>query len=155
LLRIPKGLLDGIKQKHPDKLVIDMRLNLGGDYSEGMKYLIEPISQLTDINRKGHLFVLISPYAFSAGMSNAAQFRSHPAALLVGQTIGERPNNCQEAREMRLPDSGLTVRYSTQFYKFADADENLVRPDHEIVPTWTAFLDGRDLAMDWVQAEGR
>ena len=42
-------------------------------------------AQLPDINRRGHLFVLISAYTFSAGMPNAAQFRSLTAATLVGQ----------------------------------------------------------------------
>lgn len=148
-----KGLLELIKQQPPDKLVIDMRLNLGGDYHEGEKYLIDPIRALPNINRKGHLFVLISPYTFSAGMSNAAQFRTLTAALLGGQTIGERPNSYQEAREMRLPNSRLVVRYSTQFYKFVESGENIIHPDREIIPSWTNFKAGRDPVLEWVVAQ--
>jgi len=47
-----KGLFDLIKQQNPDKLVIDMRLNGGGDYNVGLKHLVHPIRDLPDTNRK-------------------------------------------------------------------------------------------------------
>ena len=145
-----KGLFDLIKQEHPDKLVIDMRLNGGGDYEEGLKYIVHPIRDLPDINRKGHLFILIGPTTFSAAMSNAAHFRYQTNAILAGQPIGEKPNSYQEAREFQLPNSHWTVRYSVKFYKFVDKGENLIRPDKEIIPTWDDYKSGRDPVLDWV-----
>jgi len=35
----------------------------------------------------------VSSVTFSAAMNNAAQFRSRTEAILVGQTIGEKPNS--------------------------------------------------------------
>jgi Peptidase family S41 len=145
-----KGLFELIKQQHPDKLVIDLRLNGGGDYTEGLKYLVHPIRDLADVNRKGHLFVLIGPSTFSAAMSNSAHFRYQTNAILVGQQIGEKPNSYQEPREMKLPNSHWTVRYSTKFYKFVETGENVIRPDREIVPTWDDYRSGRDPVLDWV-----
>ena len=83
-------LLNLIKAHQPDKLVIDLRQNGGGDYTLGRKFVIDPIRKLPNLNTKGHLFVLIGPYTFSAGMANAAQFRSETAAILVGEPIGEK-----------------------------------------------------------------
>ena len=100
-----KGFFDLIKHQHPDKLVIDMRMNGGGDYNVGLRHLVQPIRDLADINRRGHLFVLIGPDTFSAAMSNSAHFRCQTNAILVGQQIGEKPNSYQEGREMRLPNS--------------------------------------------------
>lgn len=145
-----KAMLAKIREKNPQKLVIDLRRNRGGDYTLGEKYLIHPIRDLPSINRKGHLFVLISANTFSAAMNNAAQFRTQTAALLVGQEIGEKPNSYQEPRSMTLPNSHLTVRYSTKFYKFVDSGENAVRPDQEIVPTWADYKAGRDPVLEWV-----
>ena len=145
-----KGLFDLIKQQHPDKLVIDMRLNGGGDYTVGLRHLVHPIRDLADINRKGHLFVLIGPDTFSAAMSNSAHFRYQTNAILVGQQIGEKPNSYQEGREMKLPNSHWTVRYSVKFYKFVDNGENLIRPDQEIIPSWDDYKSGRDPVLDWV-----
>lgn len=149
-----KGLFDLVKQQAPDKLVIDMRLNGGGDYNEGLRYLVHPIRNLSDINRKGHLFVLVGPNTFSAAMSNSAHFRYQTNAILVGQQIGEKPNSYQEAREMKLPNSHWTVRYSVKFYKFVESGENLIRPDQEIIPSWDDYRSGRDPVLEWVFSYG-
>jgi putative CocE/NonD family hydrolase len=148
--RHAKGLFELVREKGPEKLVIDLRQNGGGDYTEGEKHLIEPVRRLAGINRKGHLFVLIGPYTFSAAMSNAAQFRSRTAALLVGEPVGEKPNSYQESREMRLPHSHLVVGYSVQFYKFVEGGDNEIRPDHPVGRSWEAFKAGRDPALEWV-----
>lgn len=149
-----KGLFDLINQQHPDKLAIDLRLNGGGDYKEGLKHLVHPIRDLAGINRKGHLFVLVGPNTFSAAMSNAAHFRYQTNAILVGQQIGEKPNSYQEAREMKLPNSHWTVRYSVKFYKFVENGENVIRPDQEIAPTWDDYRSGRDPVLEWVMSYG-
>jgi hypothetical protein len=81
-----------IKREDPDKVVIDLRQNGGGDYDHGLRYLVHPPQADKKINRKGHLFVLIGPGTFSAAMSNAAQFRTMTNAALVGKPIGDRPN---------------------------------------------------------------
>lgn len=145
-----KAMLETIQQKQPRKLVIDLRRNRGGDYTLGEKYLLHPIRDLTSINKKGHLFVLISADTFSAAMNNAAQFRAQTAAMLVGQEIGEKPNSYQEPRSMTLPNSHLTVRYSTRYYQFAASGENAIRPDQEIVPGWADYQAGRDPVLEWV-----
>lgn len=149
-----KGLFDLIKQQHPDKLVVDMRLNGGGDYEVGLKHLVHPIRNLGDINRKGHLFVFIGHGTFSAAMSNSAHFRYQTNALLVGEQIGEKPNSYQEAREMILPNSHWTVRYSVKFYQFVESGENVIRPDKEIVPSWDDYRSGRDPVLEWVLKYG-
>lgn len=141
-----------INEHHPRQVAIDFRSNLGGDYTQGEKYVIQPLRAMPDINSHGHLFVLTSPYTFSAGMSNAAQFRTLTHAILVGQPIGERPNSYQEARELRLPNSHLVVRVSTHHYEFAPGDkDNVVRPDKEIDRNWNDYRAGRDAVLDWVQ----
>ncbi len=152
LARPAKGMFDTLEREHPDKLVIDLRQNGGGDYNVGLKHLIEPLQKDRDINRKGHLFVLIGPNTFSAAMSNAAQFRTMTEATLVGQTIGERPNSYQEPRQFTLPNSHFTVRYSTQYYKFVEGTANVVAPDKEIAPTWEEYKSGHDPVLEWVLA---
>lgn len=102
----------------------------------GEKYVVGPVARHTAVNRHGRLYVLIGRSVFSAGMSNASQFRTQTHAILVGERIGERPNSWQEAREFTLPRSHLVVRYSTKFYRFAPAGQNLIAPDVTVAPTW-------------------
>ena len=145
-----RALTDLIQHEHPDNLVIDLRLNAGGDFEQGLKYVVNPIRRMSKINRSGHLFVLIGPRTFSAAMANAAHFRKRTKAILVGQPIGEKPNSYQEAREMVLPNSRWVARYSVRFYRFVHGEENLIRPDREVAGTWADFQAGRDPVMDWV-----
>jgi hypothetical protein len=78
------------------------------------------------------------------------KFRDQTAAILAGQEIGEKPNSYQEAEEMTLPNSHLTVRYSTKFYHFSGNPENAIRPDQEIDPTWADYRAGADPVSAWV-----
>jgi hypothetical protein len=145
-----RGLFDLIEKERPEKLVIDLRQNGGGDYFVGLANMVSRIRNLPEINRKGHLFVLIGPFTFSAAMSNSAHFRQRTAATLVGLPIGEKPNSYQESRLATLPNSHLTLSYSVRFYKFVDAGENMIRPDREIETTWANFKAGRDPVLEWV-----
>jgi hypothetical protein len=147
---LSRTVFDLINNNHAEYLVVDLRLNKGGDYLLGLKYLVNPIRKISAINRTGHLFVLIGPRTFSAAMSNAAHFRAGTHATLVGEPIGEKPNSYQEAREMTLPHSRWIVRYSVKFYKFAKGSENLIRPDEEITETWDHYINGRDPVLDAV-----
>jgi hypothetical protein len=142
-----------IDKTHAQKLIIDMRDNGGGDNTEGDQWLVKPLKARADLNVKGRLFVLIGPLTFSAAMNNAAQFADETNAVLVGQTIGERPNSYQEPRQFRLPNSHLVVRASTLFYTFRKTGENAVRPAKEIIPTWPDVKAGRDPVLEWVLAQ--
>jgi len=144
-----RSMFDLLKSSHANKLIIDLRQNGGGDYTVGEADLVRPIAELPSINRKGHLFVLIGPETFSAAMNNAAQFRSKTAAILVGETIGEKPNSYQEPRELVLPNSHVVVRYSTRWYAFQPHGPNEISPDVRILPSWADYASGRDPAVDY------
>jgi hypothetical protein len=148
-----KTMFSLIDRTHASKLIIDMRDNGGGDNTVGHAELVKPIEAQPELNRKGHLFVLIGPLTFSAAMNNAAQFADETNAILAGETIGERPNSYQEPRQFRLPNSHLVIRASTLYYEFRKHAENAVRPEKEIIPTWDDVKAGRDPVMDWVLAQ--
>lgn len=143
-----KGLLRLIRQSDPEKLVIDLRQNGGGDYKKGLKHVVHPIRNLSKINQRGHLLILVGPNTFSAAMSNSAHFRFQTNAILVGQQIGEKPNSYQESRVMKLPNSQWKVQYSVKFYKFVEKGENLIHPDVEVTPTWDDYKAGRDPVLE-------
>lgn len=132
------------------RLVIDLRQNGGGDFLQGRKHLIAPITRRADINQRGRLFVIVGRYTFSAAMVNAIDFRKETKAILVGEPIGERPNSYSENDEMTLPHSRLVVSYSTRYYKFLDEDAPAVMPDKRIDPDWPSFQAGRDPVMEWI-----
>jgi hypothetical protein len=142
-----------VKASNAQKLILDMRDNGGGDNTVGYGEIIKPLLTHVDLNRKGHLYVLVGAETFSAAMNNAAQFQDETNAILVGETIGERPNSYQEPRQFRLPNSHLVVRASTLYYTFRKKGENAVHPDKEIIPTWDDVKAGRDPVLDWTLAQ--
>ena len=148
-----KAMWSLIEQSKPQKLIIDMRDNGGGDNTVGYSALVAPLKARADLNSKGRLYVLIGPLTFSAAMNNAAQFQDQTNAILAGQTIGERPNSYQEPRQFVLPNSHLIVRASTRYYAFRKTGENAVRPTHEIIPSWDDVKAGRDPELEWVLAQ--
>jgi hypothetical protein len=137
------------------RLVVDLRQNGGGDFLEGRRHLIEPIKRRAELNRMGHLYVLVGRRTYSAAMANATHFRRETAATLVGEPIGERPNSYSENDPMTLPNSRIVVSYSTRYYKFVDEDVPAVLPDVRIDPTWEDFRAGRDAVLEWVMARIR
>ena len=145
-----RGLFEALDQKPPHRLIIDLRQNGGGDFYVGRRHLIEPIRQRSSLNQKGRLYVITGRRTYSAAMANAVDFRKQTNAILVGEPIGERPNSHSENDELTLPNSKLTVSYSTRYYQFVDEDVPAVMPDVRIDPTWAEFQAGRDRVLEWI-----
>jgi hypothetical protein len=128
----------------PERLVIDMRQNGGGNLGLVREHLIPGIRRRPSLNVQGRLFVLIGRKTFSAAMANAADFRRQTNALLVGEPTGARPNGYQELYQFTLPNSKLQVSCSIRYYQFQDEDTPAVMPDQWIEPDWIAYRSGRD-----------
>lgn len=145
-----KDMFALIDKTKAEKLILDMRDNGGGDNTVGDADIVKPLVKRSDINRKKHFYVLIGAETFSAAMNNAAQLQDETNAILVGETIGEKPNSYQEPRQFRLPNSHLIVRASTLYYEFRKKGPNEVAPDKTIIPSWADVKAGRDPVLDWV-----
>lgn len=139
-----------IDESHARRLIIDLRRNQGGDLDRFRRILLPIIKDRSAINRKDGLFVITGPGTFSAATINALDLRNEANAILVGTPTGMRPNHYGEHGELRLPNSGFRISYSTQYHRFgADADSAVV-PDQHIEPTWEEFRTGRDPVMEWI-----
>src|SRR5947207_3111928 len=139
-----------LDESHARRLIIDLRRNQGGDLDRFRRILLPIIKDRSAINRKGGLFVITGPGTFSAATINALDLRNEANAILVGTPTGMRPNHYGEHGELRLPNSGFRISYSTQYHRFgADADSAVV-PDQNIEPTWEEFRTGRDPVMEWI-----
>jgi hypothetical protein len=147
--KFAKQMFALVKSSNAQKLILDMRDNGGGDNTVGYGEIIKPLKLHDQLNGKGHLYILVGADTFSAAMNNAVQFQDETNAILVGETIGERPNSYQEPRQFQLPNSHLVVRASTRYYTFRKSGENAVHPDKEIIPSWDDVKVGRDPVLDW------
>jgi hypothetical protein len=135
------------------RVVVDMRLNGGGDFSRGRDFIISKFKQRPALTARGHLFVVIGRWTFSAGMANASDFKNEFHAIMVGEPTGARPNGYQENRAFALPNSHLSVSYSIQLYKFQEQDTPGILPDKRIDPDWPSYKAGRDPVLEWILAQ--
>ncbi len=133
-----------------DRLVLDLRWNLGGDFTRGREYLLAELRRRERFLRPGGLYVLIGRRTASAAMVNAVDLKRAAGAILVGEPTGARPNSYSEAGFFQLPRSGLQGTVAICHYDLWPEDVPGVPPDHAIPPTWADYRDGRDSALEWI-----
>jgi hypothetical protein len=148
LARNANKLFDFIDEKKASRLIVDLRLNGGGDFFKGRRQLLSRIKENNIINQKGNLFVIVGRRTFSAAMVNTIDFKKETNAIIIGEPLGDKPNGYSENDEMKLPNSGLVVSYSTRYYKFLDEDIPVFEPDIRIDPDWISYKEGRDPVLE-------
>lgn len=145
-------LFDFIKEKNVSRLIVDMRQNGGGDFKKGRRHFIDAVQKHPAINQKGNLYVITGRRTFSAAMVNSIDFKKQTAAIILGEPPGERPNSYSENDEMKLPNSGLVISYSTKYYQFLDDDVPAFMPDIRVDPNWNDFKRGVDPVMEKIKS---
>lgn len=143
-------LFEFINANKATRLIVDLRFNDGGDFKKGRRLLISRISENDKINQKGNLFVITGRRTFSAAMVNSIDFKKETNAIVLGEPPGEKPNSYSENDEMKLPNSGLVISYSTLYYKFLDEDVEAFEPDVRIDQSWKEHSEGIDPVLEWI-----
>ncbi len=149
-----------LRSRHPDNVVLDMRLNGGGDLNTTRAF-VEALPSLVP----GRVFALTSPWTFSAAISSLGYLeQAAPSRVtIVGEEVGDRLRFFAEGNVIELPSSGLLLLDATERHDyltgcrgFDDCHRSVVRhpiavaslaPD--IAAPWTlaSYLAGRDPAM--------
>ena len=146
--------------RKPANVVLDMRMNGGGDLNTTRAFV-----QALPTRVSGRVFVLTSPYTFSAAISTVGYLKqaAPDRVTIVGEMVGDRLEFWAEGRPATLPASGMMIGRATERHDYAtgckpytDCHGNVVRnpisvrslaPD--IVAPWTLadYQAGRDPGM--------
>jgi hypothetical protein len=155
-----KDMENALASQQPRHVVLDMRQNGGGDLNTTRDFMQALPSRIP-----GRMFVLTSPWTFSAGISSIGYLKqAAPARVtIVGEPVGDRMNFFSEGSIVELPNSHAMILNATERHDYAsgcrgysDCHDPVVR--HPIsVPTltpdisapWTieSYLAGHDPAM--------
>lgn len=143
-------VLSEFDRNKAEKMVLDIRLNRGGDHYE--KPLLKGIIARRDLDRPDKLFVIIGRTVVSASQHFATQFRLYTHATFIGENTGGRPNHYGAQRYFNLPNSGLTIRTSTIYHQDASDWEvgDCTRPDFLTPLSSEDFLCKRDPSMELI-----
>lgn len=125
-----------------DTIVMDWRGNSGGN-SLVFQPMQEGLRKRT--KEKGlRLYGVIDHGTYASALVNALHFKRELSATLLGEPTGDRPGNQGEVQSFVLPNSKLTVQYSTRYFTLDSEEKEALMPDILLSPTLEDCLSGRD-----------
>ncbi|MFA9388401.1 MAG: hypothetical protein ACERKD_01250 [Prolixibacteraceae bacterium] len=130
---LTKEVFDEVERISADKLVIDLRWN-GGGSSSIFSPMLKAIVNQNVLNQENHLYVITGKATFSSALLNALELQEQTNAILIGEPTGGKPNHYGEVETFRLNKLGITVQYSTKYFKRVEGDPPSLEPDI-LVPT--------------------
>jgi tetratricopeptide (TPR) repeat protein len=116
-------VFDFIDKNDVEKLVIDVRLNGGGNNYKN-KPVIAGIMASRKINKPGSLFVIIGRRTFSACQNLVNELDNYTNAIFVGEPTSENINFYGDNRMVRLPNSKYPIHLSFAWWQDKPQWEN-------------------------------
>jgi tetratricopeptide (TPR) repeat protein len=110
-----KRLLAFVEANEVDKLVLDLRLNRGGNGGLLRPLVVGLVK--SKVNRRGGLFVLMGRSTWSAAQFLLNRLEAYTDVLFVGEPSGSKGNHYGDSRRITLPNSGVTVRVSVYYWQ--------------------------------------
>lgn len=158
--------LSRVRSGKPGYVVLDMRMNGGGDYTTTYDFA----RSLPRAAAGAPIYVLTSPWTFSAAITTVAALKDAGGdqVRIVGTPVGDRLDFWAEGGTFDLPNSGMQVHYAAARHNYGGPCtdrqacfwlnelypvrvDNL-EPDVSAPLTFEAYRERRDPAMDAVLA---
>jgi len=153
LAEFSEELFGFIDKNEVDALVIDVRLNHGGN-NHLVKPMIDAVLRSEKINEQGKLFMVIGRETFSACQNFTNRMQRETNVMFVGEATGSSPNFVGEGNPIWLPYSGITVRGSSLYWQDSTSGDARpwVAPDLVAELTSDDYRQGNDPAMATIRA---
>lgn len=143
-----KRIAEIVTSKKVDKVVIDLRHNVGGDNTTYGPFL-DIISNDKNLNQKGKLFAIIGRSTLSAAGNFVTELERKTKTIFVGEPTGGSPNQYGDSEVVKLPNSGLEIYVATRYWQKSDADDSRLShdPHIQVVLSSSDFFGGHDPVM--------
>ena len=109
-------LLAAIDSVGVNRLVIDLRLNRGGNGAL-LRPLVSGILKRPNVNETGKLLLLVGRGTWSAAQLLVDDLQKYADVTLVGEPPSSKGNHYGDSRRFTLPNSGITVRAATIYWQ--------------------------------------
>lgn len=110
-----KRLLSFVEANDVDRLVLDLRLDRGGNGGLLRPFVLGLIK--SKINQRGRLFVLMGRSTWSAAQFFLNRLEEYTEVIFVGEPSGSKGNAYGDSRPITLPNSQLTARVSIYYWQ--------------------------------------
>ena len=151
---------ESLRQDRPVHLIVDQRLNWGGDLTT-TRALMERLPSFVS----GQVFLLTSGRTFSAGISSSAYLKQAGGdqVTILGEPVGDDLEFWAEGDLLNLPTLQANLLYARERHNYrtgcpeADCHANIqhnpiriktLAPDVPVSPSQDDFLAGRDPLME-------
>ena len=144
-----KRVFDFIENNDVEKLILDVRLNGGGNNYKN-KPIVTGIIETQKINQKGKLFVIIGRRTFSACQNLVNELSNYTNAIFVGEPTSENINFYGDNRRVTLPNSKLPIFLSFAWWQDKPQWENAeyTSPHIAIEMSFDDYKENRDPVLE-------
>jgi len=134
-----------VDENEVDRLIIDVRLNGGGNNYKN-KPVVTGLIKAEQVNRPGHLFVIIGRRTFSACQNLVNEMDNYTNAIFVGEPTAENINFYGDNREVKLPNSQIPVYLSFAWWQDKPQWENedWLAPHIPVEMSFEQYKKGKD-----------
>lgn len=146
--RFTSELFESIASNKPEKIILDLRYNGGGN-SKMLAPFLHKIKN-SYLNKKGCFYVLIGKTTFSSALLNAIDLKRNFNTILVGEATAGSINHYGETRSFELPNTQAAVIYSTKYFEEWKGKNGPLHPDVEIGYSVENFKNGKDEALEYI-----
>jgi hypothetical protein len=131
-----------------DRLIIDLRLNRGGN-GNLIKQLERGLLRRPKVNSRGTLYILMGRSTWSASQFFLNDMAEFSEATFVGEPSGSRGNAYGDSRQIKLPNSGITARVSIYYWQDWNPTDTRpwIAPDIAAEMTFADYTGNRDPAL--------
>ena len=126
-----------VEAKPVERLVLDLRLNRGGNGGLNRPLLVG-IIRSQKVDQKDRLFTIVGRSTWSAAQMLVNELEKYTNTTFVGEPTGGKVNAYGDSRRITLPNSGITVRVSTLWWQGDERDRR----------QWTAPQVAADLTFE-------
>lgn len=138
-----------IETNDAEKLIIDLRLNGGGNNYLN-KDVIKSIIKAEKINKIGKLFVIIGKRTFSACQNLVNEIDNYTNVIFVGEPTAENINFWGDSRPVTLPKSAINISLSYLWWQDKPALENAdwIAPSIPVAMSFDAYANNQDPVLE-------
>lgn len=106
-----------------DRLILDLRLNEGGNSAYNMPLLLGIIKS-PKIDQRGRLFTVIGRGTFSAAQNLVSELERYTNTIFVGEPTGARVHFYGDHEIIGLPNSGIFVAVASRWWQTMNPADN-------------------------------
>ena len=144
-----KSVLDFIDKNDVEKLILDVRMNGGGNNYLN-KPIITNIIAARKINQKGKFFCIIGRRTFSACQNLVNELEKYTEVTFVGEPTSENVNFYGDTKTETLPNSQMDISLSWMWWQNMDARDKRMatQPQLAVDMSFTDYKNGIDPVMN-------